>query len=272
MSNRKDMVVLIKKGIEPILFCVHPISGSSTIYRHMKKAIPNSIYGINAQGVQLESSPMQNVTEMAASYIEIMRDLQPTGPYNVCGYSMGGLIAYEIACQLLSEYNEQTEFVGLIDSQVNINATRNIDEEIDSPGYWLTFINIILGSIDKKFYEPTNEFWTFSKQEKLDYLAKIGKHPHQNTVRRVIDFEYTSLYYRFYCAMNKACLGFEPSEFGGNINYFATDEGVQNNSVKILSNIVSGNVSTTTLNGTHLELFSNHDYAHSVGKSISKFL
>jgi thioesterase domain-containing protein len=43
-----------------------------------------------------------------------MRRVQPQGPYRVVGHSFGGVVAYEIARQLLRE-QQAVEFVGLID-------------------------------------------------------------------------------------------------------------------------------------------------------------
>jgi thioesterase domain-containing protein len=45
----------------------------------------------------------------------MIREVQPTGPYRVAGWSSGGVLAYEIASQLVGQ-NETVEFVGLIDT------------------------------------------------------------------------------------------------------------------------------------------------------------
>jgi acetoacetyl-CoA synthetase len=52
---------------------------------------------------------------MAASYIEQMHSVQPTGPYAVAGYSFGGLIAVEIA-QQLTRAGEGIELLCLVDT------------------------------------------------------------------------------------------------------------------------------------------------------------
>jgi thioesterase domain-containing protein len=54
---------------------------------------------------------------MAALYVETIRSVQPSGPYLLGGWSMGGVIAYEMARQL-RQRGEEVELVALIDSYV----------------------------------------------------------------------------------------------------------------------------------------------------------
>jgi acetoacetyl-CoA synthetase len=54
---------------------------------------------------------------MARDYIEEIRQLQPEGPYALCGWSFGGNIAYEMARQL-EQGGETVALVALLDSTV----------------------------------------------------------------------------------------------------------------------------------------------------------
>ena len=45
-----------------------------------------------------------------------MRKVRPHGPYLLCGYSFGGVVAYEMACQILAA-GEEVEFLGLVDTE-----------------------------------------------------------------------------------------------------------------------------------------------------------
>ena len=51
-----------------------------------------------------------NLRAVAANYMRQVRAIQPSGPYHFAGHSSGGLVAFEIACQL----REQGETVGLL--------------------------------------------------------------------------------------------------------------------------------------------------------------
>ncbi len=101
----------------PVLFCVHPASGLSWSYvglsRHARGGF--QVYGLQADGIAEGTTPAASVEAMSRGYIEAMRSVQPEGPYRVLGWSMGGLVAFEIACQLQA-MGEEVDFLGMLDS------------------------------------------------------------------------------------------------------------------------------------------------------------
>jgi len=52
------------------------------------------------------SEPLKSVASMAEAYIEELRAVQPSGPYLLAGYSMGGAVAFEMAQRLRAEGEE----------------------------------------------------------------------------------------------------------------------------------------------------------------------
>ncbi|MGW7057978.1 amino acid adenylation domain-containing protein [Streptomyces sp. NPDC054904] len=89
-------------GDQPALFCVHPVGGVGWMYtgllRHLHRDYP--IYALQSHGLAAEAELPESIAEMAAQYIERIRGVQPAGPYHLLGWSMGGLVAQEIAVQL----------------------------------------------------------------------------------------------------------------------------------------------------------------------------
>ena len=57
---------------------------------------------IGRQGERREAG----VEAMAAAYLQSIRSIRPNGPYLLGGWSMGGVIAYEIAQQLRDQGQE----------------------------------------------------------------------------------------------------------------------------------------------------------------------
>ena len=55
---------------------------------------------------------------MAADYLREIKPRQPNGPYYLCGYSSGGLVAFEIA-RRLSEAGDEVGLVGLFDTTMS---------------------------------------------------------------------------------------------------------------------------------------------------------
>jgi thioesterase domain-containing protein len=75
------------------------------------------IYGLQAVGVEGEATPQTEVAEMAAHYRQEIQRHQPTGPYLVCGWSSGGILAFEVARQLEAD-GEQVGLLALFDAGV----------------------------------------------------------------------------------------------------------------------------------------------------------
>ena len=73
------------------------------------------LYGLVGRNLDEAKEYMGRVEEMAAGYVTDMQSVQPTGPYFVCGFCFGGLVAYEIAQQLRAR-GEDVAFLGMLDT------------------------------------------------------------------------------------------------------------------------------------------------------------
>jgi thioesterase domain-containing protein len=106
------LVPIQPDGHQPPFFCVHAAGGHIFRYinlaRHLGPEQP--VYGLQAVELDDKQSPQIKVEQMAATYIEAIRAVQPEGPYLLGGWSMGGTIAYEMAQQL----QKQQQQVGLL--------------------------------------------------------------------------------------------------------------------------------------------------------------
>ncbi|MGH3313484.1 MAG: non-ribosomal peptide synthetase [Streptomyces sp.] len=107
-----------ESGTGPGLILFHPVGGSVTSYLELARAWPGPVHAFQSRmlvdGVQAAGTP--DLTTMAAAYREELLDLVPEGPYLLGGWSMGGVLAYEVGRQLTAAGRECRVF--LIDSQV----------------------------------------------------------------------------------------------------------------------------------------------------------
>jgi non-ribosomal peptide synthetase component F/thioesterase domain-containing protein len=109
-SNRSHIVAIREVGVRPPLFFVHGGGGHLLDYRDMIEDLPDDqpVYGLRASDVN-EEYP-ETVEELADQYLLEIQKVQEQGPYQICGLSFGGLVAFEIARKLA----EKGEHVGLI--------------------------------------------------------------------------------------------------------------------------------------------------------------
>lgn len=112
------LVAIQPKGDYPPLFCIHPAGGTVFCYLDLatqleKKRQP--LYGLQAQGLEEHQTLLKTNEEMAASYLQAIRNIQIQGPYFLLGWSAGGMIAYEIA-QQLHKSGEKVAFLGILDT------------------------------------------------------------------------------------------------------------------------------------------------------------
>jgi nonribosomal peptide synthetase DhbF len=81
--------------------------------RHLPADRP--IYGLQARGIMQPQMAPQTLDDMAADYLEHIRQVQPAGPYNLLGWSFGGLVAHAIATRL-QYLGEKVSLLALLDS------------------------------------------------------------------------------------------------------------------------------------------------------------
>ncbi|MGN6275522.1 MAG: AMP-binding protein, partial [Solirubrobacterales bacterium] len=113
-------LVQMRAGADgPPLFLVHSIWGDVLGMRQLVMAMKSDVpvYGIRARGLNRGEEPQRSVEEMAASYVELIRDFQPEGPYRMAGHSYGGLLAFEIARRLADD-GQEIGWLGLIDAEL----------------------------------------------------------------------------------------------------------------------------------------------------------
>ncbi len=83
-------------------FLVAGMFGNVLNLRHLAHLLGTDrpFYGLQARGLYGDEAPHRAIPEAARDYIAEMRQVQPSGPYIVGGFSGGGIIAFEIARQL----------------------------------------------------------------------------------------------------------------------------------------------------------------------------
>jgi amino acid adenylation domain-containing protein len=154
-----SLVPLQPIGSKPPLFFLHgwggDVYGFTELAKHFAPEQP--IYGIQAVGLDERQPRHRSVEEMASHYVEEIRSFQAEGPYHLCGYSMGGLIAFETAQQLRKQ-GQQVAVLCLLD-------THPI-----GPIPLILRILFLMLHLPKRFLVHLGEFLKIPLAEKTQYL------------------------------------------------------------------------------------------------------
>jgi thioesterase domain-containing protein len=104
-------------GTQPPLFCVCSSGGDVFDFSDLAQTLPTDqpVYGFGVPPLELVGDRFPSVQQLAAIYVAKLRSLQPHGPYQLCGHSFGGVVAYEMAA-LLAKAGEPIGLVALIDT------------------------------------------------------------------------------------------------------------------------------------------------------------
>jgi len=135
-----NSLISLKSGGDKIpLYMVHGIGlnlfNFNSIIGHMDADQP--VYGLRAAGLDGNEAPLASIETVAACYNQEILNHDPIGPYAIAGYSMGGIIAYEMAKQL-TEAGKQIAMLAMIDTNVQesfrapiTNILRKVERQVD---------------------------------------------------------------------------------------------------------------------------------------------
>ncbi|MCC7338153.1 MAG: amino acid adenylation domain-containing protein [Pirellulaceae bacterium] len=111
-------------GSRTPIFMVHPPGGIVVCYRELARqlAADQPLLALRSRGLHGAEPLPPTLAAMAADYVEAVRAYQPQGPYTLGGWSLGGLVAYEMAQQLLHAGQELSHLI-LLDTTIPAGAT-----------------------------------------------------------------------------------------------------------------------------------------------------
>jgi amino acid adenylation domain-containing protein len=117
-----DAPVLVDFGASvtgQLLVLVHPIGGGVLCYNALARSLAGvcQVAGLQAAGVETDVEPEADLARMASRYVDVLRERYPEGPYLLGGWSMGGVVAFEMA-RKLAEAGHEVPLVFLIDCSV----------------------------------------------------------------------------------------------------------------------------------------------------------
>ncbi|ACS86827.1 enterobactin synthase subunit F [Musicola paradisiaca] len=138
-----DSILPLRIANGPTLFCMHPASGFSWQFSVLLRYIDQnwSLVGIQSPRPNGPLANSETMVQMVDAHLETVLQVQPHGPYHFIGYSLGGMLAQNIAARL-QERGEKVAFLGLLDTyppesqnwgvMMNDNVIKEVQRERDT--------------------------------------------------------------------------------------------------------------------------------------------
>ncbi|KNA27278.1 hypothetical protein ACO03_17490 [Pantoea ananatis] len=126
ISLLEDNPIPLKlSGNEAPLFLLHEPSGDPLVYSALaeKLNLNRPVYALQAIGLHTLTPSPATLEELGNYHLQAIRKVQSSGPYYLAGWSLGGVLSYEIATQL-AKMGEKVAYIGMIDSY-NPNFIKN---------------------------------------------------------------------------------------------------------------------------------------------------
>lgn len=171
-----SLVPIQPNGKRSPLFLIHPAGGHVFPYVHLANSLDpdQPCYGLQARGLEENQEPHTRIEDMAAFYIDAMRSVQAEGPYFLGGWSMGGVVAFEMAQQLLAQ-GQRTAFLALLDTRIpDANEEfADADFEVTLLVDFVRYFGLSLDPRDALARLPKNELL----ERVLEYAKRAGLMP-----------------------------------------------------------------------------------------------
>jgi thioesterase domain-containing protein len=119
----RQMVRLHAAGSRPPLIAIH---NTGVFYYNLSRLLgpEQPLTALQVfDPVAVRATLPRTLEEIAAEYVALIRRAQPTGPYQLIGWCVGGVLAFEVARQL-GEQQQTVAFLGLIDAWAPGNRQR----------------------------------------------------------------------------------------------------------------------------------------------------
>ncbi|NRB37084.1 MAG: amino acid adenylation domain-containing protein [Pseudomonadales bacterium] len=140
------IVPIQPQGNKTPLFAVHALGAMVLSYEPLARTLGKDqpFYGIQAYGFEDEQTPFTDMDEMVTFYVDAIKQTQAQGPYQIIGHSFGGLIALEIAKQLINR-GDKVQYLGLIDTY---KPVKYVNMPLDDAFILKTFAEHNFGVVD----------------------------------------------------------------------------------------------------------------------------
>jgi thioesterase domain-containing protein len=211
------LIELQASGTKKPLFFVHPGGGNVLCYFDLARCLglDRPFYGFQTPGLYGELPLYTRIEDMASYYIEAMKEIQPEGPYFLGGWSLGGIIAYEMAQQLVAQGQGVCQLF-ILDTGVQFLREEHIeedDEQIDEATQ-------LIGLLGEALLISMEDLESFEGDERIDYVLKRAMSA--NLIPPDVDIAMARSFLKVFNVNGRARRNYIPQVYPGIVTLFKT--------------------------------------------------
>jgi amino acid adenylation domain-containing protein len=221
------LVELQAAGSQPPLFFAHPAGGVALCYLDLARCLGSDrpFYGFQTPGLYGEQDYFTSIEAMASHYIEAMRAVQPEGPYFLGGWSLGCIIAYEMAQQLVAQGQKVSQLLlldcGAWDHRIDgLFQEQDQDQVIEDDD-----AELLMGIFAEAMKIAEDELEPLKGDERLDYVVKRARS--KNLLPPDIDVTRARAFLKMYRANNRAMSKYIAQVYPGAVTLFKTAKNIE---------------------------------------------
>lgn len=279
-----SLVPIQPNGSKPTLFCIHAGAGTVLFYHSLAHHLgaDQPLYGLQAKGLNGNEPPHTRIEDMAAHYIREIQAIQPEGAYFLAGYCLGGILAFEIAQQLISQGYK----VALLANFNGVSPTY-----VHPPHLTIAEDDEVLPQSTESLYHKISSHW-----EKFTFLTTKGKliYPLKLAARNLLTYKQQAklrkLLYKYYLALNQPlpeglgkmyfletndgmATAYIPKPYPGNMIIFRSPE-IYEDPYLGWNGLVAGGIETCDIAGGHKNRreIMNEPFVQNTANELKKYL
>jgi acyl transferase domain-containing protein/thioesterase domain-containing protein/acyl carrier protein len=169
------LVALQTSGDRPPLFLLPALGGDIRCYADLVQLMGEEqpVYAFRPRGVDQDLPPHLTMEEMIGDYVVAVRELQPSGPYYVAGWSAGGVVAHALA-EALEGASEEVALLAMFDAPLpSVFAGVDVD---DDAGFLCELVNFASRFSGTEIQIDHDELTKLAPEEQFQFaLAEARK-------------------------------------------------------------------------------------------------
>jgi amino acid adenylation domain-containing protein len=248
------LVPIQPKGNKSPFFCIHAVGGDVLCYADLAGhlGLEQPFYALRSLGLDGSCEPLTRIEDMAATYIKALQTIQPEGPYQLGGWSIGGAIAFEMAVQLKAS-GHTVSLLALIDSYAPIQKFKD-SLLMDDTILLADWVKNLSGLSNKALSISAETLRLLKAQDQLNYVLEQAKEV--GLLPKEIGQKQGSSLFRVFKANSQAIARYTPQPYLGRITFLCADESMKHNQDPSLgwAAVAAGSITTHNISGNHYSI------------------